>query len=516
MQPLSHSGLVTLTNVTAQMAPASLAIDDSSPPILSTLNSPPPSSVTSEQTDIQVPPTATGPEQAFPEYPNGNVTIQLRAHAQDDFMSTGWATCHIGKLLVVRPDSINVWELWCVQIPFLKNAHSSCYASAPFFIIHKMLENAHMQTVLQKIDSIPPNIGYLIQLCDLIKQQKFTTCRQKLMAYIWNHKDGAKRGKTMSWTKFVHVYFENHPSLHFSTPSQQSIFRNITGITFLHHTLCMKCNYTNKIVYNSMVDIGLDQLKQLDLPKNIAPDLETLLNYRHHHVHEESVCPTCRQQRKHWFSIVHISPILFINLESLVPVKPSITVAQMIVPLTMQVDSTNQRIRLKMIGTINYAPGHWTSSVLNNANSTYEYDDLDGVAYLKPLSDSGFSNKSTGGVVYIRDDDYVVTRSRYGIGDNVEILNQLCEPVGIGTVEELFPNDILMVKVLQVNPEEKQELFFGPHRDITTVQQCLNQIVVWHSSLLNWSRRHSYQEKHTSGRSTQWMMVAPHRPAFMI
>lgn len=113
---LSHSGLVTLTNVTARMAPASLAIEDSSPPIVSTLNSPPQSSVTSEQTDNHLPPTTTAPEQAFPEYQNGNITIQLRAHEHDDFMSTGWATSYSSHWkVVVKPDSINVWELWCVQ-----------------------------------------------------------------------------------------------------------------------------------------------------------------------------------------------------------------------------------------------------------------------------------------------------------------------------------------------------------------------------------------------------------------
>ena len=98
---LSHSGLVTLTNVTARMAPASLAIEDSLPPIVSTLNSPPQSSVTSEQTDNHLPPTTTAPEQAFPEYPNGNITIQLRAHEHDDFMSTGWATSYSSHWKVV-------------------------------------------------------------------------------------------------------------------------------------------------------------------------------------------------------------------------------------------------------------------------------------------------------------------------------------------------------------------------------------------------------------------------------
>ena len=153
----------------------------------------------------------------------------------------------------------------------------------------------------------------------------------------------------------------------------------------------------------------------------------------------------------------------------------------MTIPVTMQVDSIDEKIRLKAIGTINHVPGHWTSSLLHNAHSAYEYDDLDGVAYLKQLSESGFFGKSSGGVVYIRDDNYVVTRPRYGHGDNVEILNQLSEPVGVGTVEELFLNDLLMVKVLQVNLEEKHELLLGSHRDVSTVQQCLNQIVVWHS-----------------------------------
>ena len=149
-----------------------------------------------------------------------------------------------------------------------------------------------------------------------------------------------------------------------------------------------------------MIDVGLHQLTQLDLPKDTPPDLETLLNYRHHHVHEESLCPTCQRQRKHWFSIVHISPIFFVNLESLLPTKSGLETKKLSIPRTMQVDSTHERIRLRAIGSRNHLPGHWTSSLLNDNNSTYEYDDLDGVAYLKRLSESGFSGESIGGVVY--------------------------------------------------------------------------------------------------------------------
>ena len=31
-------------------------------------------------------------QESFPEYPNGNITMQIIAHPSDDYMSTGWAT----------------------------------------------------------------------------------------------------------------------------------------------------------------------------------------------------------------------------------------------------------------------------------------------------------------------------------------------------------------------------------------------------------------------------------------
>ena len=78
------------------MAPADLDVPPPrTPTALTSLSHS--SSTSDDQNMVNVPPAATQqfviPQQeSFPEYPNGNITMQMIAHPSDDFMSTGWAT----------------------------------------------------------------------------------------------------------------------------------------------------------------------------------------------------------------------------------------------------------------------------------------------------------------------------------------------------------------------------------------------------------------------------------------
>ena len=89
---------MTLTNVTEQMAPAD--VDEPPPePIPTTFISPSPASFsTSDDHNMVDIPALTTPatqqfgipqQESFPEYPNGNITMQIIAHPSDDYMFTG-------------------------------------------------------------------------------------------------------------------------------------------------------------------------------------------------------------------------------------------------------------------------------------------------------------------------------------------------------------------------------------------------------------------------------------------
>ena len=378
------------------------------------------------------------------------------------------------------------------QIQFLKNAYSSCYASSPLFILFHIFQKGFVKLLLKLFPELPSNMKHLTDLFHLVRQKKFLQCRQQLMSYIWSHQDGAHRGQLSSYTKFFHCYLENHPSLNFTAPPQVSVFRNITGIIYLFHTWCLNCGYSNKLIHLPMVEVTVDQIKRLDFPPDITPDLETIINYRHHHSHEESRCTKCTSVRKHWYSTITAPLIVVINLESLLPGPFLQNRTKIDIPMRITIDSLPGRINLKCIGSLTHLSDHWTSTLLTERyDSIYEYDDLVGMAVLRPFDSSYFVMKPTAGLVYLRDYDteyvdqcMIPSRVRYHHGDSVDLLNRSKETVGFGVVEEVFWNGIVMVRVSKVNSEEKDELLFGSMKEITTIQQCLNNIVVWDSTHL--------------------------------
>ena len=390
------------------------------------------------------------------------------------------------------------------KIQFLKNAYSSCYATSPFFIIFHILEKGFVKLLLKMFPELPRNMIQLLNLCRLIRQQKFVQCRQRLMSYIWSHKDGVHKGQLSSYTTFFHCYMENHPSLNFAAPAQVSVFRNITGITYLFHNLCRKCGYSNKLIHHSMFEVTLDQIKRLDIPPEETPELETVINYRHYHSHEESKCTKCKGVRQHWYSTVTVPLIVVINLESLLPGPLSQNKTNIDLPRQITIDSLSGRINLKCVDSLTHHSDHWTATLLTDQpDFIYEYDDLVGMAVLKQVDSSYFMKKPTAGLVYLRDYDsqyvdqcMIPSRLCYHHGDCVDLLNVSKRTVGSGVVEEAFWNGIVMVKVSKVNPEEKDELLFGSMRQISTIQQCLHNIVIWDSFYLAPSSTQSQTQSH--------------------
>jgi hypothetical protein len=372
-------------------------------------------------------------------------------------------------------------------ISFLQNKDASCYASSMLFIMYNILKYSFYFSSLSKRipeSLMPPNLRSMLDVCEMVRNNQFTTARTKLMDYIWNHEDGAPKGKTMSYTKFVHVFLENHPSLDFC---HDSIFRSITGVTYIQHTECKRCGYANKVVYNSMFECGPHHVQELDNPACEPVDLANILNYRHYHSHDVSSCPQCSSERKQCYSIVDIPLVFIINLEG---IRTSSTEIGVSIPLKMTVNSVIGPINLTVAGWLTHLPGHWTSSTVcpgdddNSTATTYHFDDLQGYATINSFNDvSQLNSTSTSGIVYLRDRDEEVFTHEIVVhdGEVVTLLNNNREPVAKGYVLQTFiHSNIIIVLISDVLPNHKDSSpCFSNNRMPKTLGDYENSRVVW-------------------------------------
>ena len=379
----------------------------------------------------------------------------------------------------------------CVRtIDFLKNKNSSCYATSVLFILFHLKISELITRFIQAFKTVlPPNLGELQNILVKSEEKKFGEARKMLMSYIWNHPDGAKKDKFMSYTKFIHVYLENHPSFN----STNCIYRNLLGITYLQHTVCSCGVNSNKIIYNSVYECTPQQINALEHEIDGQIDLETILNFRHHHSHEVSLCPECSKERKQWYSVVDIPALFIVNFES---VRTSSAHHDVHVPTHMTIGSNPHPIKLKCVGFISHLSNHWTSSVISsNPETIYCYDDLMGYATKKPFSISKLSDPSTSAVVYIRDwaNDTKLSESVIHIpmfdqecllGKKVHILNVNMKPIADGYVLDQFIDDIAIVLVTCVYDTEQKLTFIYRTDSSTFIKDWENMHIVWRCSML--------------------------------
>lgn len=218
--PSSHSGLATLTNA-AQMAPADMEVPSPHVPTESFTTPSQASSTTSDgQHTVIIAKSATQQfvipqQQTFPEYPNGNMVLQIVAHAADDFMSTGWAThktsswkiksFYSGKArkykclgvmvcttnecsFVVRPHQIQA--NWAKQLSSGCTTHETplqhilCNATLTWkeftkdVLIHSLLHDGHHSHP-------PPPLSALLHLLWIDFNSKFLTHHQRCQNNCW-------------------------------------------------------------------------------------------------------------------------------------------------------------------------------------------------------------------------------------------------------------------------------------------------------------------------------------------
>ena len=260
----------------------------------------------------------------------------------------------------------------------------------------------------------------------------------------------------MSYTKFIHVFLDNHPSLDVS----DTMYRNLMGITYLQNSWCSCGVNTNKVIYNSTYECTPQQITSLDMRNASDPiDLEILLNYRHYHSHDVSQCPKCSHERKQWYSIVDIPMIFICNFEA---IRTSDNSPLVVPPLDLTVECVHGRIKLKAIGYISHSHFHWTSSIISpNRETELYYDDLKGRAVRKTFSLSKLSNQSTSGIVYLRefnpaDGNLTKIELSPSSESKVQMLDINMQILGEGYLINQFIDDVSIVLVTSVlNPQEK-------------------------------------------------------------
>ena len=372
-------------------------------------------------------------------------------------------------------------------LDFLKNKHSSCYATSILFILFQLKLRNTIDKIIRSVKiTLPQNILELQSILILCEEKRFNEASKLLMSYIWSHPDGAKKDKFMSYTKFVHVYLENHATFN----CNNFIHHNLLGITYLQHTKCSCGIDSNKVIYNSIYECTPQQIDALD-PSHDQLELETIINYRHHHSHEVSLCPQCSKERKQWYTIVDIPMMFIVNFES---IRTSSTQRTIHVPRHMTIGSSPHPIKLTCVGFISHFSQHWTSSTINQEQETiYYYDDLMGYATKKQFNLSRLSDSSTSAVFYTR--DYGIDTSinivnipmieqECLLGKRVHLLNVRMKPIAEGYVQEQFIDDIAIVLITSVYDTDEKLMFVYRSDSATCFKDCVNKHIVWQCSML--------------------------------
>ena len=245
----------------------------------------------------------------------------------------------------------------------------------------------------------------------MIKQKQYSKASKTMLQHVWKHPEGAQKDNWYSFVKFFHIFFDNKPS---STSTSTSVFgrcQNIMGITYLFHTSCPQCGYTNKMLYNSIFECHPNQLRQQDMTDgNITADI--IINYRHHHSHELSTCPTCSSERYQWYSIVDVPLIFILNMEGIRTDTSSDITCTVYPPNKLSIDTVTGTISLNAWGQLHHHPGHWTAWSLSHVYSateslcesvgTFYYNDINEKAIHKKFTPNIMSLKETSAVIYVR------------------------------------------------------------------------------------------------------------------
>lgn len=367
------------------------------------------------------------------------------------------------------------------KIDFLKNKHACCYASSVLFILFQIKIYYLINSVTEawKIDT-PSSIQQLLSILVKCQEHKLEEARKMLLSYIWNHPDGAPKNKHMSFTKFITVYLE--PTSSSSSHLSELFYRNLIGISYIQHTKCACGINSNKVVYNTLYEITIHQLNSLDDTME-GTDLETIINYRHHHSHDISICPKCSNERQQWYTIVNIPNILIINFEGI----RSVGQHEVRVPLVMTIGCNSHPMKLKCVGFISHVdkPQHWTSTVIDG-ETTYFYDDLVGYATQQTLNISELSDSSTSAVVYVRDyeNDTKTQQIEILVGKSVHILNDNKTVIAEGIVTNQFIDDIAIVLVTCVHDTKHKLSFIFRANSSIFINDWKNNHIVWRASML--------------------------------
>ena len=233
---------------------------------------------------------------------------------------------------------------------FLKNTNSSCYCDAPLFILFNIFKIPYIKLIIKRLKlNRLEGVNVLINIFTMIKQKQYSKASKTMLQHVWKHPEGAQKDNWYSFVKFFHMFFDNKPS---STSTSTSVFggcQNIMGITYLFHTSCPQCGYTNKMLYNSIFECHPNQLRQQDMTDgNITADI--IINYRHHHSHELSTCPTCSSERYQWYSIVDVPLIFILNMEGIRTDTSSDITCTVYPPNKLSIDTVTGTISLNAWG----------------------------------------------------------------------------------------------------------------------------------------------------------------------
>ena len=395
----------------------------------------------------------------------------------------------------------NSSALLCTQ--FIKNKNSSCYASSVLFLLYQLRNLDVFKAFVQHVSTLlPSNLTCLMTLIDRCNEQKFVEAREKMMKYIWDHPDGANKNKFESFAKFFHVFLVQNPN-DTHNQSTSNIYHNFNGITYLYHTNCTCGINTNKALYNTMYECCVQHVQSMDVKPPVS--VEELINFRHLHSHEISLCPNCKSERMHWFSIVSVPFILVVNMEDVRSSNDENTKNSIIPLKNITIQSIQGEIHMRAVGYLTYSTNHWTSSAIHpNGDSVYYFNDLHGYISTQPFNASKLSSPSTSAIVYVRQYPQIWTEniethmslftSLLHYHGMVTLLDRAMQPVGEGTLMSHYIDNhaiVLLISVLQADASTLLPLrLLGndsqsqSHDQQQKLAQFIGRCVVWESTLL--------------------------------